>query len=110
MDEEDEASAKLARLADAHIRSALHLTAVKSRWETGEAASIDFNQAIAAEASARESLIAWSAPDASLLMDKLLHLLVHVVEGDLAFDELSLARITTEVGRFIGRNSETPGA
>jgi hypothetical protein len=70
--------------------------------------SVEFIKAAADEASSREALIAWTAPDADLLTEKLLHLLVNVIEMDRGLDDISLGKITAEVTRFIGRTSKPP--
>ncbi len=108
MDKDHEARAELELLANAHIRSALRLSAFESRARSGDPVSVEFIKAAADEASSREALIAWTAPDADLLTEKLLHLLVNVIEMDRGLDDISLGKITAEVTRFIGRTSEPP--
>ncbi|WP_431323406.1 hypothetical protein [Rhizobium sp. YTU87027] len=61
---------------------------------------LELNKVLASEAATRDDLIDWEAPTATLAVEKLLHLLAHVLVGQIAFDDEALAKIKAQGRRF----------
>ena len=101
--DEEETRAELQRLVHRHKVSAAHLTNAKQRTNRGETAGFELILAVTAEASARKALLDWKAPTPKFAIEKLLHLLAHVIINDLPFDDLSLEAIQEELYRLRGQ-------
>ena len=105
--EDDKTVAELLRRVKAHEQSTLKVIGSKKR--SMGANRDDLGAALADEQATRKELITWQAPNASIAMRKLLHLLAHVLAAELAFDDQSLAEIEAEAKRleFDGRASSS---
>lgn len=90
----------LAELVDAHRRATVRIIHLNDRSTCGSCTVPDVALAFQNEISARNRLLSWHAPSARLAIDKLCHLLSHVMAGNLEFDDESLACIRQEVARF----------
>ncbi|EPE97048.1 hypothetical protein [Rhizobium grahamii] len=105
--ENDNIVAEMLRRAKAHEQSTIQVIGSKKR-SIGANRS-DLEAALADEQTTRKELISWQAPNASIAVRKLLHLLAHVLAAELAFDDQSLAEIEAEAKRlgFDGRASSS---
>ena len=90
----------LAELVDAHRRATVRIIHLNKRTTCGSCTVSDVALAFQNEISARNRLLSWHAPTARTAIDKLCHLLSHVMAGNLEFDHQSLACIRDEVARL----------
>lgn len=90
----------MAGLVAAHRRATVRIIRLSNRSTCGTCTVSDTLLAIQDEIRARNRLLAWHAPTTRLAIDKLCHLLSHVIAGNLEFDHQSLACIREEVARF----------
>lgn len=90
----------LAGLVQAHKRSVLRVLELKESSEREELGALDAIVARAAETATRKRLLEWEAPTAALAIEKLIHLLAHVLAAQLEFDDRSLDLIRLEVARI----------
>jgi len=91
---------ELMRRVQEHERSLSRVIEMKGRATGGNAMRLELNAVLASEAAARNDLIDWEAPTTTLAIEKLLHLLAHVLAGQIAFDEDALAKIKAQSRRF----------
>ncbi|WP_141105550.1 MULTISPECIES: hypothetical protein [unclassified Rhizobium] len=66
----------------------------------GNSTQLERNEVLASEVATRNDLVDWEAPTATLAVEKLLHLLAHVLAGQIALDEQALAKIRAQSRRF----------
>ncbi len=90
----------LVRLVEAHKRSVLRILELKESSEREEVGALDAIVARASETATRQRLLEWEAPTTALAIEKLVHLLAHVLAGQLEFDDRSLDLIRREVARI----------
>ena len=92
--------AELLRRIRAHERSLLLMIEMNGGFAGSNATRFERDEALASEAATRNHLIDWEAPTAPLAVEKLLHLLAHVLVGKIAFDEEALAKIQAQCRGF----------
>lgn len=97
--------AELMRRVHAHEHALSNLIDMRKRLRCGCVGIEELEEVVAAEVATRNTLIEWEAPTASLAIEKLLHLLVHVLAAELAFDEASLVKIRAQVQGICNRDS-----
>lgn len=92
--------AELLKRIRAHERSLSMVIEMKGRVTGGNSTRLAIDEVLASEAATRDDLIDWEAPTVTLAVEKLLHLLAHVLAGQIALDEEALAKIRAQSRRL----------